>query len=235
MGSLCMRWVNLVRETYSEGWGSCPWTRGARALLAGCVALSLGGCAITLPMSSLFERKGVPDPLPAAQAQPAATTATAPAEPGSAPVTAAAVFNPADRMVTGSTSARPPTPSPRPLDLSPTATATTGATAPAAAVASMPAGLLPISEADWQVARRSLNEALADRADTPSIAWENEESGARGTVTALQTSISSDGRTCRPFLGSALKQRSENWFEGHACKVGRTTWEIVDIRPWRRN
>ncbi|MEI8145666.1 MAG: RT0821/Lpp0805 family surface protein, partial [Alphaproteobacteria bacterium] len=177
-------------------------------------------------------------PLPVAQAQPATTnTATAPAEPGSAPVTAAAVFNPADRIVTGSTSPRAPAPSPRPVDLSPSAAqpASAASTTPAAAAASMPAGLLPISEADWQVARRSLNEALADRADTPSIAWENEESGARGTVTALQTSIASDGRTCRPFLGSALKQRSENWFEGHACKVGRTNWEIVDIRPWRRN
>jgi hypothetical protein len=103
----------------------------------------------------------------------------------------------------------------------------------AAAPAVTPAGPLPIPQADWEAAKAVLMEALADRADTPSLPWSHAPSGMSGTITALQRGNGSAGQTCRDFLGSAIKDGKEVWFDGRAC---RTTgpWAVVELRPWRR-
>lgn len=91
----------------------------------------------------------------------------------------------------------------------------------------------PIAEADWPAARRALDEALADRADAPSIPWSNAESGTSGTVTALQRTTGTDGRVCRAFLGSAIGRGQERWFDGRACRHG-SIWAITEVKPWSR-
>jgi surface antigen len=103
-----------------------------------------------------------------------------------------------------------------------------------AAPAVTPAGSLPIPQADWDAAKAVLMQALADRADTPSLPWSNAQSGMSGTVTALQRAGGSAGQTCRDFLGSAIKDGKEVWFDGRAC---RTTgpWAVLELRPWRRS
>ncbi len=71
------------------------------------------------------------------------------------------------------------------------------ATAPSAVT---PAGPLPIPQADWNAAKAVLMEALADRADTPSLPWTNAQSGMSGTVTALQRA---GGTSARPAATSS--------------------------------
>jgi hypothetical protein len=97
-----------------------------------------------------------------------------------------------------------------------------------------PAGPLPIAQADWDAAKKVLMEALADRADTPSLPWENSQSGMSGTVTALQRASGVSGQTCRDFLGSAIKEGKEVWFDGRACRSSGP-WAVVELRPWRRS
>lgn len=108
------------------------------------------------------------------------------------------------------------------------------APAPSLAPSLAPAGTLPIPQADWDHAKAVLMEALADRADTPSLPWSNVQSGTNGTITALQRASGGAGQTCRDFLGSAIKAGREVWFDGRAC---RTTgpWAVVELRPWRRS
>lgn len=135
---------------------------------------------------------------------PAAQQAAAPAQ-----------ANPEPTLITGSVR--------RPVDLAPGAPATReGALA------------VPMGATDWAIARRALVEALADRADTPSVPWDNPQNGARGTITALQRSHAEAGRVCRGFLGSRIEGRAETWFEGRACGAG-IHWDVVEVRPWRRS
>lgn len=133
------------------------------------------------------------------------------APPGAAQMSQAAAD---DQVTTGSVR--------RPAGEAPTAPAVT------------PAGPLPIPQADWDAAKAVLMEALADRAETPSLPWANPASGMSGTVTALQRSAGGNGGTCRDFLGSAIREGKEVWFDGRAC---RTTgpWAVTDLRPWRRS
>lgn len=100
------------------------------------------------------------------------------------------------------------------------------------AKASVNAALSP-SEADLAYARAAAAEVLARGGKDASHPWENPHSGARGAVTPLTSAYSSNGVTCRDFLASYVKDKSETWLHGEACKH-KNSWEVRTMRPWRK-
>jgi hypothetical protein len=94
------------------------------------------------------------------------------------------------------------------------------------ATAEMPA------EADLAIARAAVSEVLAKGGKHSSVPWENPKTGARGTVTPLASVYSQDGITCRDFLASYVKNGSESWLQGAACRAERGKWEVRNLRPW---
>lgn len=94
---------------------------------------------------------------------------------------------------------------------------------------------VPIAAEDWDFAKKALIEALSSKDDTPSVPWENEKTRARGSVTALHRFTGAGGSACRPFLGSSLRDKTDIWFEGRACKNVGGDWEMQDLRPWKKS
>ena len=95
-------------------------------------------------------------------------------------------------------------------------------------------GLPP--EADLVFARRAVTELLRRGAADESLPWENPKTGARGTVTSVASAYSNqDGFLCRDFLASYVRDGSESWLEGEACRVHRGQWKVQSIRPWTRS
>ena len=92
------------------------------------------------------------------------------------------------------------------------------------------------TESDLAFARTAASDVLTKGDKDSSQPWENPETGARGSVTPLsQAYASEDGRTCRDFLASYVKGRTESWLQGAACRGGQGRWEIHTLRPWRRS
>lgn len=92
------------------------------------------------------------------------------------------------------------------------------------------------TESDLAFARTAASDVLTKGGKDTSQPWENPETGARGSVTPLSQSYSSDdGRTCRDFLASYVNGRSESWLQGAACKAGQGRWEIHTIKPWTKS
>ncbi|HEY7663050.1 MAG TPA: RT0821/Lpp0805 family surface protein [Xanthobacteraceae bacterium] len=89
------------------------------------------------------------------------------------------------------------------------------------------------AEADLAIARAALGELLAKGGKHTSAPWENPKTGARGTVTPLASAHAEDGVTCRDFLASYVKDGSESWLQGEACRAGRGKWEVRNLRPWK--
>ena len=54
-----------------------------------------------------------------------------------------------------------------------------------------------------------------------------------GTVTPLASAHHQGGTTCRDFLASYVKDGSESWLQGEACRVARGKWEVRNLRPWK--
>jgi 17 kDa outer membrane surface antigen len=91
----------------------------------------------------------------------------------------------------------------------------------------------PPAEGDLAIARAAVSELLTKGGKDVSLPWENPSTGARGTVTPLATAYNQDGATCRDFLASYVKNGSESWLQGEACRAGRGKWEVRNLRPWK--
>lgn len=91
-------------------------------------------------------------------------------------------------------------------------------------------------ETDLVFARAAASEVLGRGGKDSSTAWENPQTGARGTVTPIASAYSQDGRICRDFLASYVHAGSESWLQGEACRAGRSgKWEVRKLAPWKRS
>lgn len=109
----------------------------------------------------------------------------------------------------------------------------TGSTAERRAAKPSASGLP--SETDLVFARMAIVDVLKRNSKDISAPWENPSSGARGTVTPVASAYSRDGATCHDFLASYIRQGSETWLQGEACREKKGPWEVKSFRPWRRS
>ena len=99
---------------------------------------------------------------------------------------------------------------------------------PAIAAASLP------PEHDLAVARAAATELLSRGGKDTSVPWENPRTGARGTITAIASTYSHDGLTCHDFLASYVRDGTESWLQGEACRPDKGRWEVRSLKPWQR-
>ena len=110
---------------------------------------------------------------------------------------------------------------------------TTGAVAPTTSPRPQTVAAMP-HDGDLAAARVAVSEALGKSGRDASVPWEDPTTGARGTVTPLSNAYSLDGTTCRDFLASYVRNGTESWLQGEACRGGQGRWEVRQMRPWRR-
>jgi hypothetical protein len=89
----------------------------------------------------------------------------------------------------------------------------------------------PPAEGDLVIARAAASEVLTKGGKGVSMPWENPNTGARGTITPLASAYSQDGTVCRDFLASYVKNGSESWLRGAACRAQRGKWEVRNLQP----
>jgi surface antigen len=90
------------------------------------------------------------------------------------------------------------------------------------------------AEADLAIARATVNEALTKGGKDTSLPWENPKTGARGTVTPVASAHTVDGVTCQDFLASYVRNGTESWLQGEACRAGQGDWQVRHMTPWQR-
>jgi len=103
-----------------------------------------------------------------------------------------------------------------------------GSARPAIAAATLP------PEHDLAVARAAVIELLSRGGKDTSVPWENPRTGARGTITAIASAYSHDGFTCHDFLASYVRDGTESWLQGEACRPNKGPWEVRSLKPWQR-
>jgi len=90
-------------------------------------------------------------------------------------------------------------------------------------------------DADLAFAREAVADALSQDGKATSTPWENPNTGARGTITPLAAAYTVDGLTCRDFLASYVRDKTESWLQGEACRIHQGRWEVRSMKPWRRS
>jgi hypothetical protein len=91
------------------------------------------------------------------------------------------------------------------------------------------------AENDLAFARAAASKVLARGGKDASAPWENPRTGARGTVTPLADAYTQDGTLCRDFLASYVRDGSEAWLQGEACRRQQGRWEVRSLKPWTRS
>lgn len=83
------------------------------------------------------------------------------------------------------------------------------------------------SDADWQVFRTTALDVFADGADGVTVDWENDQSGAHGSIKPLSTFMY-EGRPCRTV---AFRNFSSKGTRGQAvhtiCLQDDDTWKLA--------
>lgn len=92
----------------------------------------------------------------------------------------------------------------------------------------------PPADTDLAYAKAAAVQVLARTDRGASQPWENPGTGARGTVTALANAYTRDGFQCRDFLASYLRDGSESWLQGDACRIHQGKWSVRSLRPLNR-
>jgi surface antigen len=89
-------------------------------------------------------------------------------------------------------------------------------------------------EHDLEVARAAVAEVLTKGGKDAAVPWENPRTGARGTVTPIASAYSQNGLTCHDFLASYVRNGTESWLHGEACRnPPRGKWEVRTLKPWK--
>jgi surface antigen len=91
------------------------------------------------------------------------------------------------------------------------------------------------SDADLAYASAAAAAALAQGGKDMSAPWENPRSGARGTITPIDTAYSQDGSQCRAFLASYVVENDSAWLHGEACRKDEGKWVVRSLKPWQRD
>jgi surface antigen len=89
-------------------------------------------------------------------------------------------------------------------------------------------------EADLALTRAAVNEVFKG-SKTVSVPWENQATGARGTVTPIASAYTVDNAQCRDFLASYVAGGRESWLRGEACRETRGSWQVRALKPWIRS
>ncbi|HLH95578.1 MAG TPA: RT0821/Lpp0805 family surface protein [Xanthobacteraceae bacterium] len=97
-----------------------------------------------------------------------------------------------------------------------------------------PADIVP-PEADLAMARAAATEVMTKGGKDASLAWENPQTGTRGTVTPIASARSEDGGlTCHEFLASFERDGTSSWMQGDACRASKGRWEVRSLKPWQQ-
>jgi 17 kDa outer membrane surface antigen len=90
------------------------------------------------------------------------------------------------------------------------------------------------ADLDLAYAKAAVAELLSRRDKNGSQPWQNPNTGARGTITAVADAYTSDGFQCRDFLASYIRDGAESWLRGDACRIHQGKWTVRSLRPLKR-
>ena len=87
---------------------------------------------------------------------------------------------------------------------------------------------------DWRRARAALGTALDPQGNGATVAWDNPQSGRRGTFVPVAAPYPIDGQVCRAFIAKIETGDPKESVQGSACRTsGTDDWDVKDVRPFK--
>lgn len=87
---------------------------------------------------------------------------------------------------------------------------------------------------DWRRAKAALSTALDPQGNGSLVAWDNPDSGNKGSFTPVGKPYPLEARICRVFLAEVDYKGDEHAMQGTACSDKRGEWTIAETKPWKK-
>ncbi|MCB1537219.1 MAG: hypothetical protein KDJ44_21555 [Rhodoblastus sp.] len=89
---------------------------------------------------------------------------------------------------------------------------------------------------DWRRARAALATALDPQGNGATVAWDNPQTGRKGTFIPVAAPYPVDGEVCRAFIAKIDGGDAKEVVQGSACRTGGTDdWTVRDVKPFRQS
>lgn len=89
---------------------------------------------------------------------------------------------------------------------------------------------------DWRRARAALATALDPQGNGATVAWDNPQTGRKGTFIPVAAPYPVDGQVCRAFIAKIDGGDVKEVVQGSACRIGGTDdWTVRDVKPFRQS
>lgn len=89
---------------------------------------------------------------------------------------------------------------------------------------------------DWRRARAALATALDPQGNGSAVAWDNPQSGRRGSFIPVAAPYPADGQVCRAFIAKIDAVPDKEVVQGAACRVaGTDDWDVKDLKPFKQS
>jgi surface antigen len=87
---------------------------------------------------------------------------------------------------------------------------------------------------DWRRAKGALAIALDPQGNGSSVAWDNPDTGMKGSFVPVGQPFVKSDEICRAFVAKLVLQSGNKPLQGTACRPSGGEWAIKDVKPWRR-
>jgi surface antigen len=91
-----------------------------------------------------------------------------------------------------------------------------------------------LDEEDWRRARASLATALDPQGNGSVVRWENPDSAAKGSFGPVGNAYLMKDDICRVFVATLSAKSPEELFQGSACRISHSEWQIRELKPWKK-
>jgi surface antigen len=86
---------------------------------------------------------------------------------------------------------------------------------------------------DWRRAIAALGVALDPQGNGKTVAWDNPQSGLKGSFVPVGDAYPREDRICRAFLAEVGAPGADPK-QGTGCRDKAGEWSVGDIKPWKR-
>jgi surface antigen len=88
-----------------------------------------------------------------------------------------------------------------------------------------------LDQEDWRRAKAALAVALDPQGNGAKVAWDNPQSGAKGSFVAVAAPFSKSDKICRAFRAHVVPDaKIDRSIEGSACRGSDGDWVVADAK-----
>lgn len=88
---------------------------------------------------------------------------------------------------------------------------------------------------DWRRAKSAMATALDPVGSGTAVAWDNPDSGLKGSIVPVGSPFVKADEICRAFVATITARGASRSLQATGCRISGTEWAVKDVKPWTKS